>query len=283
MKALIISYKNELFKERTKHLKKYIKFLLASLDEVVIVAQCWDQATIDEYLAEGEGRLTILPFDKPLGVAEAKNVYLREYFYKSEDPYLLISDDDGYLSDVYDIKDLFSILSTNDQRTQHLDFIVGTNQVLVGYKRVNLEKKELVEKNFTFSKPSLKYLQIFIIRNFKKVYNKEIYFRDTANGKRIHDDLDMILRMKLLGYNIVRCDQFVFYCKFEYSTLRLSDDHIKELDEQSDYTKEMLSNEFHMSVKGLEGTIKKRSYNLLPIRRNYDYVFTERELTINRR
>lgn len=280
MKGCIISYEPEdkvLFKKRIKPLKQNIENILNFCDEVYIIAQCWSQETIETYKQE---KVKIIIFDKPLGVAEAKNYFLREYLYKSDDDYCYFSDDDSCFVDRYNIYELFDMLKNNDEEIRFIDILSPYPCNLQGYKEMNLEKRDLVEKNFTFI-CSGNILCTFFFKNFKKLYGKEFYFRDKIGNTPIHDDEDMIYRLLIEGFKRVQCEQFIANNSLNYSTIRNNSSDLLDIRKN---TLENIIREYNLPLSTSYQKIKTK-YLTYPkiIKRKTHYEFSDIEKTLKRR
>ena len=148
-----------------------------------------------------------------IGVAGARNSLL-EYFYQSNEDFMLMMDDDIILYDYYDGINLINEIHTNPYKFSKLDCVNSINPTKAGFKKAMIDSKELVELNYTFIKPSSKQVQFALYKNFKKYYDKEPYFLEQAhdfetNYTKLAEDYIFIYELLLNNYNVFSCRDWI--------------------------------------------------------------------------
>ena len=144
-------------------------------------------------------------FDSGIGAGKARNVIL-EMFYKSNEDWLLLCDDDTIIDDKYNyqyfIKDIFS----HPEKFETIDAVSAIEPEYHPYKKLNYEDKA----NLTHYKFEPRELNsgsaTSIIRNIKKYYGKELYYPDIdANKGEGREDIEFLLlwlKNNLTWYNM---------------------------------------------------------------------------------
>ena len=127
---------------------------------------------------------------------------------------MLMMDDDITLYDYYDGINLINEIHTNPQKFLILDCVNSTNPTKVGFKKVMIDSREIVEKNYTFIKPFSKQVQFALYKNFKKYYDKEPYFLEQAhdfetNYTKFAEDYIFIYELLLNNYNVFSCRDWI--------------------------------------------------------------------------
>ena len=116
----IISYLPMDKNVRQKRLEAHHKQLqlLSQLNcKMFIVAQNY---TDEDYCKNNN--IKYFKFDKGIGPSKARNILL-DYFYNSDEDWMLMCDDDRYFYDYYDIFTFFNELQTNPYKFMQLDYI----------------------------------------------------------------------------------------------------------------------------------------------------------------
>lgn len=204
----IISYLPNDVELRSKRLDKHQRQLelFKTLNvPIYIVAQNYKQ----EELSKIPG-INYYCIDRGIGPANARNVMLQT-FYNSNEDFMMLCDDDMVFYDYYNIRDFFEELKTNPNKfLNDLDYIRGIMASQVPFKesvyaqRLNLTHYVFEDKN------TIGTTALAILKNFKKYYNKEIYYTDLdvseGNG---YEDKDFCCQLKLNGIKTHVLDTFI--------------------------------------------------------------------------
>ena len=171
-----------------------------------IVVQNYTKA---ELALLGEQQATI--FETPVGVAKARNVLL-ELFYRSNDDYMLIADDDASLYDYYAVGDLLNELHNVPHKfiDKGIHIIKAIEPQYTPFKQVNA-RLPLNDMWCFCQAPMGNGGGLFIIANLKKHCGIELYFDEAlpvqAGGER--EDIDFFIRAIKRGISVLECRAMV--------------------------------------------------------------------------
>lgn len=182
--------------QRLKYHKRQIEQFLKLNCPIIIVAQNYKE---HEYYSNSN--VLYFKYEQGIGMSTARNILL-EYFYNSNEDWMMMCDDDAYYYNYYDIDVFFNELQTNPQKFIQLDFIRGKFASKLPFKKVVYE--EPLNTNYYVFKDenSIGSLALCILKNYKKYYNKEFYF-DVINPKKGegYEDKNFCCTIKLNGIN----------------------------------------------------------------------------------
>ena len=191
----IISYLPMDKNVRQKRLEAHHKQLqlLSQLNcKMFIVAQNY---TDEDYCKNNN--IKYFKFDKGIGPSKARNILL-DYFYNSDEDWMLMCDDDRYFYDYYDIFTFFNELQTNPYKFMQLDYIRSHMATKLPFKK-SIYEQPLNLTHYVFEdRQTINDTGLAIIKNFKKYCNKEIYYEDikAENGEG-YEDKDFCCKLKL--------------------------------------------------------------------------------------
>lgn len=204
----IISYLPNDVVLRSKRLDKHRKQLelFKTLNvPIYIVAQNYKQ----EELSKIPG-INYYCIDRGIGPANARNIMLQT-FYNSNEDFMMLCDDDMVFYDYYGIRDFFNELITNPNKfINDLDYIRGVMASKVPFKQtVYTQRLNLTHYVFE-DRDTIGTTALAIVKNFKKYYNKEIYYEDLnvseGNG---YEDKDFCCKLKINNIKTHVLDTFI--------------------------------------------------------------------------
>ena len=191
----IISYlpdNEQIRQQRLKYHRKQLEQLLKLDCEINIVAQNY---RYEDFLENENIKYFI--FRKGIGVSKARNILLRN-FYRSNEDWMYMCDDDAYYYPYYDIDIFFDELKTTPQKFIQLDLIRGKFASKLPFKKVIYEEPDNKYNYCFFDENSIGTTALCIIKNFRKYYNKEFYYNemDFTKGEG-YEDKDFCCLLKL--------------------------------------------------------------------------------------
>lgn len=156
-------------------------------------------------------------------------------------------DSDQNIKDIYGILELFKIIH-NKPLSIPCDMIKSGFVEIQGFKRFNLENRNLVENNFTLHSSGQLGGTNYFVKNFKKYYNIEIYHTDTINGERVFEDILFTLDIKNAGFCVKMCEQLWCNTPKGFSESTIEEFHTKE----SNIEGNLRTRRAWMELQGLE-------------------------------
>ena len=174
-------------------------------------------------------------FDNGIGPSNTRNELLKR-FYKSSEDWMLLCDDDRYFYDYYNIYDFFSELNITSSKFLQLDYIRSHMASKLPFKK-QIYEQPLNLTHYVFEDTqTIGDTGIAIIKNFKKYYNKELYYDNlkAENGEG-YEDKDFCCQLKLnhIKTHILTTFISASYNYTENSTLFTSMDNRLELHENN--------------------------------------------------
>lgn len=135
--------------------------------------------------------------EEGIGPSRARNMLL-DNFYNSDEDWMLLCDDDRYFYDYYDIFNFFNELNLTPDKFIKLDYIRSHIANKLPFKKVVYEQPLNLTHYVFEDKQSIDDTGIAVIKNFKKYYNKEIYYEDmNAKNGEGYEDKDFCCKLKL--------------------------------------------------------------------------------------
>ena len=231
----IISYLPEDKQLKEKRLQAHKKQLssfktLLPQTDIYILAQNYKE---QDYIQADN--LHYIKFEKGIGPANARNELLK-MFYNSNNDWMLLCDDDRYFYDYYNIMEFFKELHNNPLKFSQLDYIRSHMATKLPFKKQIYEQPLNLTHYIFEDTQTINDTGIAIIRNFKKFYNKEIYYEDLkAEDGEGYEDKDFCCKLKLGGIKTHVLTTFISssYNYTENSTLFSSMDKRLELHENN--------------------------------------------------
>lgn len=204
----IISYLPNDVVLRSKRLDKHQKQLelFKTLNvPIYIVAQNYKQ----EELSKIPG-INYYCIDRGIGPANARNIMLQT-FYNSNEDFMMLCDDDMVFYDYYGIRDFFNELITNPNKfINDLDYIRGVMASKVPFKQTVYNQRLNLTHYVFEDRDTIGTTALAIVKNFKKYYNKEIYYEDLnvseGNG---YEDKDFCCKLKINNIKTHVLDTFI--------------------------------------------------------------------------
>lgn len=144
----------------------------------------------------------------PVGPAEARNILLRK-FYKTDDDYFLLLDDDFALYDYYDGDNLLREIESNPKKfIGLLDMIVGNNPVYLPFKKKNWADRKNISLYWKFKRTQINSgMPIAVVKNAAKYFEKMYFFNQ---GVQFHEDIDFTIQWVMGGHNRYQCEQWQY-------------------------------------------------------------------------
>lgn len=210
---------------------------------------------------------------KKLGVAGSTNYFLDRLF-QSNDDFAFCIDDDVVLRDNYGSKDFLDYLHTN---TPDIDYCIFTNVAYDGFKRGNLEMRDLIENNFVFraSRGFIGLGCMRLVKNIKKFYDLEFHVDE---NNELHEDI--LLKAKFFANQLkVYHAPFFLYASVRNVTSTI-DNRISEVNrERLRKSREYCYKSLGLFSDNPTYEIRKRyHYDHLNIPRPKKYTYTDYEL-----
>lgn len=287
----IISYLPEdsaIREQRKSAHQKQLEWLRSILpDTPIYVAQ---RGYREEDFVDGINYISADP-----GVGAARNNLFRE-FYRTDEDFMLILDDDFGLYDYYGGDEMLREVNDYPEKFMELDLINFSNPTKAGFRKPMMDNREIVEKYYTFNSIASKQVCLAIVKNFKKYYNKEYFFYNEPTAySTIAEDYEFIFQLILDGLNAVTGADLIGKV---FSNLSTVTDYSKKLSNSKQHI-EMLNSTYLYLAKKYElpmtdvnqirdeltkrvRTIRKsknlRPYKDILIEREHPHVFTEKEL-----
>lgn len=195
----IISYlprneKRELRKKETRRAFDNLMKVVPEDAQVYVVSQCYDEG---DYLPN----VNYIKFDEGIGPSRARNELLKA-FYESDDDYMLYIDDDNYIYDRYNVKDLFYELHTNPMKFKMVDMFCGIHGRFSPFTKEN-EQLDLMNFYHFKQMPFQTTGELRILKNLRKYGKEEIYYDPEV---KVGEDLDLRIRLES------RDDIFCYCC-----------------------------------------------------------------------
>lgn len=194
----IISYLPDNEHTRQKRItahRKQLDLLLKLGCNIYIVAQNYKNK--DEFVYNPN--IYYFNYEQGIGPSQARNVLL-QYFYNSNEDWMLMCDDDAYYYNYYDIDVFFEELKTNPNKFNKLDLIRGKFASKIPFKKT-IYGEPLNRKYYLFKdENSVGSIAMCILKNFKKYYNKEFYLQDSnVSEGQGYEDRNFCCDLKLNG------------------------------------------------------------------------------------
>lgn len=177
---------------------EWLKFAFPEEDIVV----CYQNYKPEEIPIESD-----LVFDEGIGAAPARNEVLKK-FYSSDDDVLMLLDDDVWFYDYYNAKDFLKDI----RNVKSWGMITPLNPAQSPFKEMNFKNIEIIEHSWILERcTSVLACGCYILRNFKKVYNKEYYFNTEMHPWELtgYEDIDFTLQLLADNIPVYKCCQVV--------------------------------------------------------------------------
>lgn len=192
----IISYlprneKREKRKQETDRAFENLKKVIPEDAQIYVVAQCYDEGDYKE-------GINYIKFDEGIGPSRARNELLKS-FYESDDDFMLYIDDDNYIYDRYNVKDLFQEIHDNPKKFMMIDIFCGIHGRFSPFTKEN-EALDLEHFYHFKQMPFQTTGELRILKNLRKYKKEEIYYDPEVP---VGEDLD--LRIRLEGRNDIFC------------------------------------------------------------------------------
>lgn len=196
MRIGIISYlpHNEKREGRKREIAKAYEKLMEVVPkdcQVYVVSQCYDE---EDY----KPGINYIKFDEGIGPSRARNELLKA-FYASDDDYMLYIDDDCFIYDRYNVKNLLREIHTNPSKFKMVDVFCGIHGRFSPFTKEN-EQLDLDHFYHFKQMPFQTTGELRILKNLRKYNKEEIYYDETI---KTGEDLD--LRIRLEGRNDIFC------------------------------------------------------------------------------
>ena len=246
---------------RKNRIKEQYEFFNSIIPDTKIYC-CAQQYDKDDYI----DNVNYFKFNNGIGVSQSRNKLL-EFFYNTDEDYMVMCDDDTTLYPYYDCFDLLKEMSINPNKFISLDVIGSVNPMMTGFKQEIYNNINTFIDNYVFVPIVFKSFAFSIVKNFKKYYNKEYYFIDIPG---MSEDYELFIRLALDNISLKSCSTFIMKTPNEESVSTLFDS--REQRRQSLVkTKEYLSTKFNLTrnKKGeidwnSIGSLRDRSYKIIP-------------------
>ena len=271
------------FKIRKPPLEKMLRVLEPLKIPVHIIAQGWSPEWVKHF--KDNFNVIIDEFEKPLGCAPARQVLFRKCLYETNADFLFNFDSDVVLQDLYGILGLLEIAHKTPERLENYDLIQGKCPQFVGFKKINIDNRELVERSFTFENGTRAVSQIYLLRNLKKFKNTEIYTQDDfIPGQFSFEDIHFFFELMVRGFRVATCSQMIYVISDNNQTTIVNQDGLKEkgsrqknriieFQKNADFFKLGSPTEVRRFFRGYN-----KSFEKSPVPRLIPHTFTEYEL-----
>lgn len=148
--------------------------------------------------------------EKGIGPANARNILLQT-FYNSQEDYMMLCDDDIVFYEYYGIRDFFNeLITTPNKFINDLDYIRGVMASKVPFKQTVYDQRLNLTHYVFEDRDTIGTTALAIVKNFKKYYNKEIYYEDLnvseGNG---YEDKDFCCKLKINNIKTHVLDTFI--------------------------------------------------------------------------
>lgn len=196
----------ELRKKRIDGHTKQINFLKSVLPEIPIyvVAQNYKDT---EYLIDSN--IKYIKFEKGIGPANARNELLK-MFYNSNEDYMYLLDDDIVFYDYYNILEFFKELHNIPNKYLVLDVILSRLAQRQPFKKDIYEQPLNLSKWIFIDNQSMHSNSSILLKNFKKYYDKEIYYQNLdVNKLEGHEDMDFNCKLRLANIKMHTLQTFI--------------------------------------------------------------------------
>lgn len=229
------------------------------------------------------------------GPGASRNALLKT-LYSTDEDFMLLLDDDFGLYDYYGGDEMLREVNNHPEKFMELDLINFSNPTKAGFRKPMMDNKEIVEKYYTFNSIASKQLNLSIVKNFKKYYNKEYFlYEEYTSFVSIAEDYEFIFQLLLDGLNAITCADLIGK---SFSNISTVTDYNKKLSESKQHAENLDRTYFYLAKKynipyddisQIRSELTKRvrtirkSKNLRPykdilIEREHPHVFTETEL-----
>ena len=204
----IISYlpdNPELRSNRLDKHKRQLELFKTLNVPIFIVAQNYKQEELSNI-----PNINYYVTEKGIGPANARNILLQT-FYNSQEDYMMLCDDDIVFYEYYGIRDFFNELITNPNKfINDLDYIRGVMASKVPFKQTVYDQRLNLTHYVFEDRDTIGTTALAIVKNFKKYYNKEIYYEDLnvseGNG---YEDKDFCCKLKINNIKTHVLDTFI--------------------------------------------------------------------------
>lgn len=185
---------------------KWLRGLFGSEQEIHVVAQNYR----DGDYVDG---ISYMPYEHGIGPAKARNVILRE-FYKTDEPFLLMLDDDCMLYDYYDGWKLLLEIRDNPEKFKGLDNVSASNPRYLPFKEANFKDKNILTHWKFVKRPYNTGAALAVYANVKDVF---FYESNDPIKERVSEDVDFHIRWIQKGHKAFLCSQWQLK-EMSYST-----------------------------------------------------------------
>lgn len=189
----IISYFGNLEVRKPKHAEQVEWFKEKNFDIHVLNQKYTDEDYISGVKYHGD--------NTNMSPAAARNRLLK-VFYDSDEDFAVFADNDAVVKYLADF-DFFAEMRKHDM--DGVDLMIPLNPIRLPFNKHYAENKVMYDENFVFERATDLKGSLFILRNLKKFYGREVYFDEdyfTLAGKSIvpGEDTDFLLNMLSEGF-----------------------------------------------------------------------------------
>lgn len=145
-----------------------------------------------------------------LGISNARNRLLKE-FYSSDYEFMMLMDDDTLVYPYYDSCKFFDDLCSWSGK-EDVAMIRPLVPSMVPFKKTNYSQRSVVEQYWILnSSLGINPAGMIVLSNLKKLFNKEVYFREDMKSEKCegYEDYDFVLQLRELGLSTYICKQLV--------------------------------------------------------------------------
>lgn len=166
--------------------------------DILIVSQGYSQ---EDFIYSDKHNVRYIDFPEPCGVAQARNILLKE-FYASEYDYIALCDDDCTLYDRFSPKKFLEDIFGNPEKFFSYDAFCPLNPRFAPYKeQVACDNRN--NTHYKFTRAGRNWLHWFFLKNLKKYHDKEIYIDDKIDPSRGEGYEDLIFCLDLIVAGMV--------------------------------------------------------------------------------
>lgn len=213
----------ELREKRKIHIKRQYTFFKENFPDVKIVC-CSQQYGEEDYLPGIE----YIKFDHGISLPGARNELLK-VFYKTDEDFFLLADDDTIVFDYYGSLDLCKEIHKNPKKFLEFDLITSINPRYMPFKESMLDHKYENERNYCFIPLSCKSNAFCFLKNLKKHYGVEVYYDNSVTNAVGCEDMVFDAELVSRKYAVVTCKDLIMKTPAEDSTLATDENHRREI------------------------------------------------------